>query len=134
MSRRGRTEKREMLPDPKYNNYTLAKFMNKIMICGKKGAGERIFYDALDIIEKGMKKDPVDVFEQAMKNATPSIQVKPRRVAGATYQVPVEVKGERGTVLAMRWIVAAAKARKERSMAEKLAAELSEGAQGQGAG
>ena len=133
MSRRGRAEKREILPDPKYNNYTLAKFINKIMRSGKKRTAERIVYDAFDIIEDHTKKDPIDVFEQAMKNATPLIQVKPRRVAGATYQVPIEVKGERGMVLAMRWLTDAARSRREKSMAERLAAELSEAAQGQGA-
>jgi len=133
MSRRGKAQKREIPADPRYNNYVVAKFTNKIMTSGRKRTAENIIYTAFDLIEERTKKDPLQVFEQAIKNATPLIQVKPRRVAGATYQVPIEVKGERGLILAMRWLMNASRARKEKSMAERLAAELSEAAQGQGA-
>jgi small subunit ribosomal protein S7 len=121
MSRRGRAEKREIPPDLKFNSLQISKFINSVMKRGKKRTAEGIVYDALDIIE------------QQTKNAIPLLQVKPRRVAGATYQVPVEVKGDRGIMLAMRWLLAAARARKDKSMAEKLAAELMDAAQGQGA-
>ena len=133
MSRRGQAEKREIPPDLKFNSLQVSKFINSVMKRGKKRTAEGIVYDALDIIEKQAKKDPTVVLEQAMKNAIPLLQVKPRRVAGATYQVPVEVKGDRGIMLAMRWLLAAARARKDKSMAEKLAAELMDAAQGQGA-
>ena len=132
MSRRGRVAKRELTPDPRYNSQPVAKLINSVMRNGKKRTAEGIVYGAFDIIEGQMKKDPTVIFEQAMKNATPLVQVKPRRVAGATYQVPVDVSGTRGTVLATRWLLAGAKARKDRSMTQKLAAELMDAAQGQG--
>ena len=103
-----------------------------VMQSGKKRTAESIVYGSFDVIEAQTKKDPTAVFEQAMKNATPLIQVKPRRVAGATYQVPMEVKGERGTMLAMRWLLSAARSRQGKPMAEKLATELMDAAQGQG--
>jgi small subunit ribosomal protein S7 len=107
--------------------------MNKIMQRGKKSVAERVVYDSLGLIEAQQKKNPLDVFEQAIKNATPILEVKPRRVGGATYQVPVEIKGERRLALAMRWLIRSARARSGRSMAEKLAAEIIDAAHGQGA-
>jgi len=133
MPRRAKALKREMRPDPKYGSYVLAKFINKVMLSGKKATAERIMYDALDIVEGQMKKDPMEVFEQALKNVTPLLQVRARRVGGATYQVPVEVKPERGQIMAIRWLVDFARTRTGRSMAEKLAAELVNAAQGEGA-
>jgi small subunit ribosomal protein S7 len=133
MPRRARALKREMHPVPKFGSYILSKFINKVMLNGKKATAERIMYDALQIVEDQMKKDPMDVFEQALKNITPLLQVRARRVGGATYQVPVEVKPERGQIMAIRWLVDFARARTGRSMAEKLAAELINAAQGEGA-
>ncbi len=133
MPRRSKALKRETRPDPKYGSYVLSKFINKIMLDGKKATAERIMYDALNIVQEQMKKDPMEVFEQALKNVTPLLQVRARRVGGATYQVPVEVKPERGQIMAIRWVVDFARARTGRSMAEKLAAELVNAAQGEGA-
>jgi small subunit ribosomal protein S7 len=124
MPRRARVTKRKTLPDAKYDNTTTSKLINRIMSRGKKSTAERIIYDALRIIEQQESKDPVSVLELAVKNATPLLEVKPRRVGGATYQVPVEVRPERSFSLALRWLVA---------LAEKLAAELSDAAKGQGA-
>ena len=124
MPRRSKALKREIRPDPKYGSYVLSKFINKIMLDGKKATAERIMYDALDMVQEQMKKDPMEVFEQALKNVTPLLQVRARRVGGATYQVPVEVKPERGQIMAIRWLVDFARTRTGRSMAEKLAAEL----------
>lgn len=132
MPRRANVVKRQTKPDPKYNNNTLAIFINKIMQRGKKSVARRIVYDAFDIIEGKVKKPPLDVFDQAMKNATPLLEVKPRRVGGATYQVPIEVKPDRGLSLAIRWILASSRARGGRSMAERLASELMEAAENQG--
>jgi small subunit ribosomal protein S7 len=111
----------------------VARFINKLMMRGKKSIAERILYDAFDIIESRVHKNPLDVFEEAVNNATPILEVKPRRVGGATYQVPVEVMPERRLSLAMRWLVQNARKRTGKSMAEKLAAELMDAAQGQGA-
>jgi small subunit ribosomal protein S7 len=111
----------------------VARFINKLMMRGKKSIAERILYDAFDIIENRVKKNPLDVFEQAINNATPILEVKPRRVGGATYQVPVEVRPERRLSLAMRWLVQNARNRTGKSMSEKLAAELMDAANGQGA-
>ncbi len=133
MPRRARVIRRETSPDARYNNMTTAKLINKIMMHGKKSTAERIVYDALRIIEQQESKDPVSVLELAVKNATPLLEVKPRRVGGATYQVPVEVRPNRSFSLALRWLVASAKARTGKSMAEKLAAELSDASKGQGA-
>jgi small subunit ribosomal protein S7 len=108
-------------------------FINRMMHGGKKSTSRRIMYQAFDIIEERMKRDPIEVFEQAMRNATPMIEVKPRRVGGSTYQIPVEVSTHRGISLAMRWILQAARARAGKSMAEKLASELMDASQGQGA-
>ena len=132
MPRRAQAIKREIPPDAKYNNVIVARLINKVMLCGKKSLAERIIYSALQIIEQQEGKDPVTVLEQAVKNATPLLEVKPRRVGGATYQVPVEVRPDRSLSLAMRWLVKSARARAGKSMAEKLAAELSDASQGRG--
>ena len=133
MSRRAQAIKREIPPDAKYHNVTVAKLINKVMMCGKKSTAERIIYDALQIMEQQGAKTPVTVLEQAIKNVTPLLEVKPRRVGGATYQVPVEVQPDRGLSLALRWLVNSTRARTGKSMAEKLATELSDASQGQGA-
>jgi len=133
MPRRTKVTKRQTLPDSRYGSEIVAKFINRIMLDGKKATAERIVYDALDLVNKQMKTDPLEVMDQAIKNATPLLQVKSRRVGGATYQVPIEVRPERGLYLAMRWIVTYTKARSGKSMAEKLAAEIIDAAQGQGA-
>ena len=132
MPRRSRAIKRVTPPDAKYQNETVAKLINKVMIQGKKSVAEGIVYGALDIMKQQGAKEPVTVMEQAVKNATPQLEVKPRRVGGATYQVPVEVRPERGLSLAIRWLVASTRARGGKSTAEKLAAELSDASQGQG--
>jgi small subunit ribosomal protein S7 len=132
MSRRAQATKREISSDAKYGNETVAQLINKVMTRGKKSTAEKIVYGAIDIMGQGGAKEPVNVLEQAVKNATPQLEVKPRRVGGATYQVPIEVRPDRGLSLALRWLVASARARSGKSMAEKLAAELSEAAQGQG--
>jgi len=133
MPRRRVAAKREILPDPKFGNVTLAKFMNHVMVCGKKSLAERIVYGALDLIEERMKRDPVGVFEEALANVAPMVEVKSRRVGGATYQVPVEVRASRQQALAMRWLVDYARARGEKSMPQRLAGELIDAAQGRGA-
>jgi small subunit ribosomal protein S7 len=133
MPRRNRPPRREIEPDIKHNSVMVARFINKLMMRGKKSIAERILYDAFDIIESRVHKNPLDVFEEAVNNATPILEVKPRRVGGATYQVPVEVMPERRLSLAMRWLVQNARKRTGKSMAEKLAAELMDAAQGQGA-
>ena len=132
MPRRGQVIKRETPPDAKYHNVIVSRLINKVMKDGKKSTAERIVYDALQIMEQQERKDPVSISEQAIRNATPLLQVKPRRVGGATYQVPVEVRPDRGLFLAIRWLVSSAKARTGKSMAEKLAAELSDASKGQG--
>jgi len=133
MPRRVRaTLRREILSDAKYNNETVARLINKVMVQGKKSVAERIVYGALQIIGQQGAKEPVTVLEQAVRNATPQLEVKPRRVGGATYQVPIEVRPERSLSLALRWLVTSARARGGKSMAEKLAAELSDASQGQG--
>ncbi|HID61629.1 MAG TPA: 30S ribosomal protein S7 [Anaerolineae bacterium] len=133
MPRRSRPPRREIEPDIKYDSVMVARFINKLMMRGKKSIAERILYDAFDIIESRVHKNPLDVFEQAVNNAAPILEVKPRRVGGATYQVPVEVRPERRISLAMRWLVQNARKRAGKSMAEKLAAELMDAARGQGA-
>lgn len=124
MPRRKRVIKRDIKPDSVYGNIVIAKFINNIMRQGKKSTSENIVYNAFAIIEQKLKKPPVEVYIQAMKNVTPLIEVKPRRVGGATYQVPIEVKGDRGQALAMRWLINNSKKRPGRSMKEKLSAEL----------
>ena len=133
MSRRARAAKRTVIPDPRYGNQVLTKFINKVMLDGKKSTAERIVYDALDIVSGKLKRDPMEIFEQAMKNVTPLVQVKARRVGGATYQVPVEVTPARGQIMAIRWLVDFARSRKGQSMANRLAAEIGDAAQGEGA-
>ena len=132
MPRRGRVIKRELQPDAKYHNEIVAKLINRVMMRGQKATAERIVYDALQIMEQMERKAPVNILEQAVKNATPLLEVKPRRVGGATYQVPVEVRPNRGLSLAMRWLIRSARARAGKSIAEKLAAELSDASKGQG--
>ena len=132
MPRRRVAAKREILPDPKFGNITLAKFMNHVMVSGKKSVAERIVYGALDIVEDRLKKSPVEVFEEALDNVAPLVEVKSRRVGGATYQVPVEVRPSRRTALAMRWLVDYARSRGEKSMPQRLAGELIDAVQGIG--
>ena len=132
MPRRRVAAKREILPDPKFGNVTLAKFMNHVMVSGKKSVAERIVYGALDIVEERLKKSPVEVFEEALDNVAPLVEVKSRRVGGATYQVPVEVRAERRHALAMRWLVEHSRKRGEKSMALRLAGEISDAAEGKG--
>jgi small subunit ribosomal protein S7 len=124
MSRRHRAEKRDINPDPKYGNVVISKFMNSVMYEGKKSVAERIVYGALDLIEAKTKQNPIAVFEQALDNVMPSIEVRSRRVGGATYQVPVEVRPARRQALGLRWIIAAARERNEKTMTERLSAEL----------
>jgi small subunit ribosomal protein S7 len=132
MPRRARVVRRTVPPDAKYGNVTVSRFVNRLMQDGKKATAERILYQAMEIIETREGRSPVEVFELAMRNATPLLEVKPRRVGGATYQVPVEIRGERRTALAMRWLIDAARKRAGRSMAEKLAGELLDAAHGTG--
>ena len=132
MPRRARVIKREIPPDAKYDNVTVARLINRVMTRGKKTTAERIIYDALQIIEEQGAKSPVSVLEQAVRNATPLLEVKPRRVGGATYQVPVEVRPDRGLSLAMRWLLKSARDREGKSMAERMAAELIEASKEQG--
>ena len=133
MPRRGNVKERIIPPDAKYNNETVARLINRVMKNGQKRTAEKIVYTTLELIEEQTKGDALDVLDQAIKNLTPALGVRPRRVAGATYQVPVEVRAARGRFLSMRWLIDSARARKGKSMAEKLAAELMEAAQGQGA-
>jgi small subunit ribosomal protein S7 len=122
--RRRRPEKREILPDPIYGDVTVQKFINNLMAKGKKGVAERIFYGALDIVSSKTKGDSLEMFKKAVDNVKPLIEVKSRRIGGATYQVPIQVPPHRSFALATRWIIANAKGRKGRSMAERLASEL----------
>ena len=124
MPRRKRVIKRELLPDPKFHDTMVTIFINNLMKRGKKSIAERIFYNAIDIVEKKTKSSGMDGFKQALNNIKPVLEVKPRRVGGATYQVPVEVKPERRTALAIRWMITAAKARSEQTMRERLAGEI----------
>ncbi len=133
MPRRQRVVRRTLLPDPRYNNRVVAKFINSLMKGGKKSLAERIMYGALDAAEGRMRRPALEVFEQAMRNATPVVEVKPRRVGGSTYQVPVEIRGDRRQALAIRWLIRSARARAGRSMAEKLSAELMDAANNTGA-
>ncbi len=133
MPRRAPAKKRIILPDAIYDSETVARIINKVMLNGKKTTAERIVYQALEIMEQREKKEPLSVLKQAVRNATPLLEVKPRRVGGATYQVPVEVRTGRDTALAIRWLLKAARARTGKSMAEKLATELFDASKGQGA-
>ena len=124
MSRRHRAQKREIIPDPKFGDVVLTKFMNSIMLDGKKSAAEKIVYGALDQVEAKAKQDPVALFHTALENVMPSVEVRSRRVGGATYQVPVDVRAERKQALAIRWIISAARKRNENTMVERLSGEL----------
>jgi small subunit ribosomal protein S7 len=132
MPRRYNPPKRKVEPDPRFNNVHVAMFINRMMSDGKKSTARGLFYDAMDLISERTSKDPVDIFEQAIKNAAPVVEVKPRRVGGSTYQVPIEVEPFRRATLAMRWLLAGARSRSGRGMAEKLAAELMDAQQNQG--
>lgn len=132
MPRRREVEKREILPDPKFGSVDVAKFMNVVMLSGKKAVAERIVYGAFDTIQEKSGKDPLEIFAAAMGNVRPMVEVKSRRVGGANYQVPVEVRPSRRMALAMRWIREAAKKRNEKSMQQRLANELLEAAEGRG--
>ena len=132
MSRRRRPEKRVILPDPKFGDLVLSKFMNSVMLDGKKSVAERIVYGALDNVEARMKKDPLGVFHEALNNIKPGVEVRSRRVGGATYQVPVEVRAERAQALAIRWLIGAARSRPEKTMAARLSGELMDASQNRG--
>jgi small subunit ribosomal protein S7 len=132
MSRRRRPEKREILPDPKFGDIVLSKFMNSVMLDGKKAVAEGIIYSALDVIEARAKRDPIGVFHDALNNVKPGIEVRSRRVGGATYQVPVEVRPERAQALAIRWLINAARGRSEHTMDARLSAELMDAANNRG--
>ncbi len=133
MPRRRVVAKREILPDPMYGNVTLAKFMNIVMVSGKKAVAERIVYGALKIVQEKTSNNPLEVFEDALDKIAPLVEVKSRRVGGATYQVPVEVRPARRAALAMRWLVDYSRGRGEKSMAQRLAGELMDASQGKGA-
>jgi small subunit ribosomal protein S7 len=130
--RRAGAAKREVIPDPKYGSRLVAKFVNIMMIRGKKSTAERIMYDALTTLEDRTKQEALKMFKTAVDNVKPAVEVKSRRVGGSTYQVPVEVRPDRRTSLAMRWLIGAARRRNERSMAEKLASELTDAANNRG--
>lgn len=132
MSRRQRATKRVVPPDPRYDSQTVSKFINNLMVKGKKSKSERIFYDAMDIIEQRTGQPGVNVFKQGLSNVKPSVEVKSRRVGGATYQVPIEVRPDRRTALATRWLLGHARARNEKTMAERLATELIMASKGEG--
>ena len=133
MSRRRAAEKREILPDPKYKDLVLAKFTNSLMFDGKKSVAEKIIYSAFDIIEKKAGQDPLKIFHEAIENVRPSVEVRSRRVGGATYQVPIEVRAARRQALAIRWIVELARKRSENTMTERLSGELLDAANNRGA-
>ncbi len=132
MPRRKRAVKRPDLPDAKFKSRNVSRFIGKLMLDGKRSLAERILYDSFDIIEAKQKRAPLEVFEQALRNVTPNLEVKPRRVGGSTYQVPVEIRKERGNALAMRWLIRSARTRNGKSMSEKLSSELMDAAAGQG--
>ncbi|MEY2956162.1 MAG: 30S ribosomal protein S7 [Gemmobacter sp.] len=132
MSRRHAAEKREVLPDAKFGDRVVTKFMNNLMTDGKKSVAERIVYDALDRVQARLKRAPVDAFHEALDNVKPAVEVRSRRVGGATYQVPVEVRPSRREALAIRWLIQAARKRNENTMEERLAAELSDACNGRG--
>ena len=133
MPRRTKIVKRPLLPDPRHNSELVSRFINKIMERGKRGLAERILYGSFDIIQQRTGADPLEVFERALHNVTPLLEVKPRRVGGATYQVPVQIEGPRRQSLAIRWLLGSARSRAGKSMAEKLANELMDAANGVGA-
>ena len=133
MSRRRRAEKRQILPDPKFKDLVVSKFMNNLMLDGKKSVSENIVYGAFDEIEKKVKRPPLEVFHEALENIKPAVEVRSRRVGGATYQVPVEVRSERREALALRWLISASRGRNENTMEERLAAELIDAVNSRGA-
>ena len=133
MPRKGAVPKRDVLPDPVYGSKLLTRFINKVMLDGKKGVAERIVYDAFDVIRSKTGKDPLEVFDTAMKNVMPLLEVRARRVGGANYQVPMEVRPERRQTLALRWLTMFTRARGEKKMSEKLAKELIDASNGTGA-
>ena len=130
--RKKRADKRRTMPDPRFNDVMVAKFVNNIMLQGKKNVARKLVYEALDIVGKKTEQDPIDIFRKAIVNASPAIEIRPRRVGGATYQVPMEVREERRAALAIRWIKKYASERRDRSMASKLASELLDAANGEG--
>lgn len=132
MSRRRAAEKRDLRPDPKYKSVELTRFVNKLMKNGKKTVAQRIVYQALDVIAEQTKREPMEVFNLALDNSKPLLEVKPRRVGGATYQVPVEVRDSRSEALAMRWLLGSARSRKNTTMTQRLALELMDAAKGEG--
>ena len=132
MSRRHSAEKREIIPDPKFGDIVVTKFMNSIMYAGKKSVAENIVYGAFESVESKLKSDPMPVFRSALENVAPAIEVRSRRVGGATYQVPVEVRTERRQALAIRWIITAARGRNDKTMVDRLAAELMDAANNRG--
>ena len=132
MSRRHKAEKREIIPDPKFNDPIVTKFMNSVMKEGKKSVAEAIVYGALDTMEQKARRNPLEMFHEALKNVMPSIEVRSRRVGGATYQVPVEVRPDRRQALAIRWIISAARGRNENTMSERLSSELMDAASNRG--
>ncbi len=132
MSRRHSAEKREIIPDPKFGDVVITKFMNSVMRDGKKSAAERIVYGALEVVEGKAKQDPVEVFHEALGNVMPQVEVRSRRVGGATYQVPVEVRTERRQALAIRWLISAARNRNETTMVDRLSGELLDAANNRG--
>ena len=133
MSRRRRPEKREILPDPKFGDQTLSKFMNSVMLDGKKSVAESIVYGALETVETRLKKEPLSVFHEALNKVKPGIEVRSRRVGGATYQVPIEVRAGRSNTLALRWLIQYSRARREKTMTERLMNELLDASNGLGA-
>jgi small subunit ribosomal protein S7 len=132
MSRRHSAEKREIIPDPKFHDVIVTKFMNSVMYEGKKSVAETIVYGAFDIIEQKTKQSPIDIFKSALENVAPAIEVRSRRVGGATYQVPVEVRTERRQALAIRWIITAARGRNDKTMVDRLSGELMDAANNRG--
>ena len=132
MPRRRVVAKREVLPDPKFGSQTLAKFINVVMVDGKKSVAERIVYNAMNRVEDKIKRAPIEVFHEALDNIKPSVEVRSRRVGGATYQVPVEVRPERREALAIRWLIKASRARNENTMEERLAGEILDAVQSRG--
>ncbi|MBL4612931.1 MAG: 30S ribosomal protein S7 [Emcibacter sp.] len=133
MSRRHAAEKRKVLPDPKFGDMILTKFINNLMVDGKKSTAERIVYGALDIVKAKAGQDPIEVFHQSLANIKPAVEVKSRRVGGATYQVPIEVRSERGQALAIRWLIDMSRKRNENTMTERLAGELLDALNNRGA-
>jgi len=130
--RKKRAEKRRTMVDPRYNDVMVAKFVNNIMIQGKKNVARKIVYEAFEIVAKKSEQDPLEIFRKAIQNSSPAIEIRPRRVGGATYQVPMEVREERRSALAIRWLKKFASERRDRSMASKLASELLAAANGEG--